>query len=173
MKAERSGAFRKACDGCEMRSRRSFVLRVTGAVALLATADEWVARLGAEGVSDVAASQTDAETASYPVPAKDGVSIDKKEQVILVRYKSKVMAFPLSCPHENTALRWKDGDLRFQCPKHDSKYTPEGVFTSGRATRNMDRFALTRDGAKVVVHLNQWFQSDTQATEWAGAVLAV
>jgi Rieske Fe-S protein len=148
------------------------VLGLTSA-AVVGAADEWTSLLGVQPIGQVSAAQSAADTASYALPVKDGVSIDKKEQVILVRYRNTVMAFPLSCPHENTALRWKDGDLRFQCPKHDSRYTPDGVFTSGRATRNMDRFALTRDGATVVVHLNRWFQSDTQPAEWAAAVLAV
>jgi len=81
------------------------------------------------------------------------------------------MAFNLACPHENTALKWREGDKRFQCPKHDSKYTPEGVFTDGRATRNMDRLAIRRQGVQVIVGLDRLFKSDQNSTEWAAAVV--
>ena len=84
-----------------------------------------------------------------------------------------MIAFNLACPHENTALKWRDGDKRFQCPKHESKYTPEGVFTDGRATRNMDRLAIRRDGMKVIVGLDRLFKSDQNAAEWAAAVVTL
>jgi len=108
---------------------------------------------------------------TYTIPAKDGVSIDKGAQVILVRTAQKVIAFNLACPHENTALKWRDGDKRFQCPKHESKYTPEGVFTDGRATRNMDRLNIRRQGNQVVVGLDRLFRSDQNPAEWAAAVV--
>jgi Rieske Fe-S protein len=82
----------------------------------------------------------------YPLPATDGVTIDRKEQVIIVRYQGHLYAFNLSCPHENTALKWLPKDMRFQCPKHESKYQPNGTFMSGRATRNMDRLAIRKEG---------------------------
>ena len=119
-----------------------------------------------------AAGQAPAER-TYAIPAKDGVSIDKGAQVILVRVAQKVIAFNLACPHENTALKWREGDMRFQCPKHDSKYTPEGLFTDGRATRNMDRLAIRRQGNQVVVGLDRLFRSDQNPAEWAAAVVQI
>ncbi len=109
----------------------------------------------------------------YPVPTEDGVQIDKDQEVILVRWQGSVFAFNLSCPHQHTALRWENGDHQFRCPKHKSRYQPDGGYVSGRATRNMDRFALSRDGGDVVVHVNQLFKSDEEAARWAAAVLAV
>jgi Rieske Fe-S protein len=120
-----------------------------------------------------AAGGEGASERTYAIPTKDGVSIDKSAQVILVRSGQKVIAFNLACPHENTALKWRDGDKRFQCPKHESKYTPEGVFTDGRATRNMDRLAIRRDGMKVIVGLDRLFKSDQNAAEWAAAVVTL
>ena len=117
-----------------------------------------------------AAGQAPSER-TYDIPAKDGVSIDKGAQVILVRMAQRVIAFNLACPHENTALKWRDNDKRFQCPKHESKYTPEGVFTSGRATRNMDRLAIRRQGNQVVVGLDRLFRSDQTPAEWAAAMI--
>ena len=108
---------------------------------------------------------------SFPLPAADGVNIDKATGVILVRYQGKVMAFNLACPHENTALRWKQATGKFECSKHNSRYTPEGKFIDGRATRNMDRLAITRDGANVVVDLSKMIKSDEKPQEWAAAVI--
>jgi len=158
------------CDGCQLRSRRDFI---GGTAALIVWGVMGDGDAAAAPVSEIASVGSSGDTASYPFPDKDGVSIDKREQVIVVRYHGKVMAFPMSCPHENTALRWRQGDLRFQCPKHESKYTPDGTFTSGRATRNMDRFSIKRDGNSLIVEMTKYFQSDKQPAEWASAALAV
>jgi len=163
----------RACGACSRGQRRRFLKQIGGAVAAAAVCEEWSSLFGLSGVVEAAGVQEGAATVSYPLPAQDGVTIDKDEQVILVRWQQKVFAFPLSCPHENTALRWRQGDLRFQCPKHDSKYRPDGTFMSGRATRNMDRFALSRWKDGVVVELDRFYQSDTQPAEWAAAMLSV
>jgi nitrite reductase/ring-hydroxylating ferredoxin subunit len=110
---------------------------------------------------------------SYPIPVADGVSIDKQAQVILVRSQGRAMAFNLSCPHQNAAVRWFEKDHRFQCSKHDSVYSPTGAYTSGRATRNMDRFAVSRAGDSVVVDVDRLFHSDTDPAAWAAAFVAV
>ena len=113
------------------------------------------------------------EEHAYPIPAGDGATIDKENQIILVRFTEKVYAFNLSCPHQNTALHWLAEEGRFQCPKHKSRYQPDGVFISGRATRNMDRFAVRRDGDTIVVDVDKMFRSDRNAAEWAAAVVAL
>jgi nitrite reductase/ring-hydroxylating ferredoxin subunit len=110
---------------------------------------------------------------SYPLPSEDGISIDQDNEVILVRSANRIYAFALACPHENTALRWRQQDQRFQCPRHESKYQPDGAFLSGRATRNMDRFAIRRDGQKVIVNLVRLYRSDQQKAEWDSAVVAL
>jgi nitrite reductase/ring-hydroxylating ferredoxin subunit len=115
------------------------------------------------------------EVVSYAIPAADGAQIDKKHEVILVRWQGAVYAFTLSCPHQNTALRWEEKDKEFACPKHHSRFRPSGDYIedSGRATRNMDRFAITRDGANVRVDLDKMYQADTDTTEWTNAVVKV
>ncbi|MGE3841082.1 MAG: ubiquinol-cytochrome c reductase iron-sulfur subunit [Vicinamibacterales bacterium] len=156
-------------DGCFacVRTRRQFVGLSTTALAALVG-------LPLTGrILEASAVQSNGDQHSYAIPASDGVTIDKATQVILVRQQGKVFVFNLSCPHENTALRWRNGDKRFQCPKHESKYQPDGTFTSGRATRHMDRFAVTRDGSSVVANLAVLYQSDKQPAEWAAAFVAV
>jgi nitrite reductase/ring-hydroxylating ferredoxin subunit len=109
----------------------------------------------------------------YPVPSGDCATIDRQSQVILVRYQGEVYAFALSCPHENAAVKWLPKDNRFQCSKHDSQYRPDGLHTSGRATRNMDRFAVRLDGASIVVDVTHWFQSDKDPAGWAAAAIRI
>jgi len=115
----------------------------------------------------------DATEQRYPIPAADGVSIDRRAQVIVVRYANKMYAMALACPHENAAVKWLPKDNRFQCTKHDSKYRPDGLYIAGRATRNLDRFAIRRDDQSVVVDLNRLIQSDKDPAGWSAATLAV
>lgn len=149
------------CTGCPLASRRQFLSVASGTIgAMLAHAAPIEARAGSA-----------ADEKRYPLPAGDGVSIDRGAEIILVRFHGQVFAFNLACPHENYALRWRDKDLRFQCPEHESRYQPDGTFVDGRATRHMDRFAIRRDGADVVIDLNALYRSDKHATQWAAAVV--
>jgi len=124
-------------------------------------------------VRDGNGSAESASERSYPLAATDGVTIDKEAQVILVRFQGKAYAFNLACPHENTALRWRAQDGRFQCPRHESKYLPDGTFISGRATRHMDRLGIRLAGDRLVVDVSRYFRSDAQPTEWAAAAVAL
>jgi Rieske Fe-S protein len=109
----------------------------------------------------------------YPLPAADSVNIDHAAQLIVARAAGHVYVFSLSCPHQNNAVKWVEKDHRFQCTKHDSQYQPNGVHTSGRATRNMDRYVIRRDGDSIVVDLHRWIQSDKDPAGWAAATIAV
>ena len=115
---------------------------------------------------------TGAERA-FPIPVADSVNIDREISMILVRAQGKVFAFALSCPHEHAAVRWSGKSGRFECTKHDSKYLPDGKYISGRATRNLDRFPIRKDGANVVVNLDAVFRSDLAADGWAAAEVVV
>jgi nitrite reductase/ring-hydroxylating ferredoxin subunit len=110
---------------------------------------------------------------TYAIPAADGAVVDKSNEVIVVRWQDAVYAFALSCPHQNTALKWDDRDHGFQCPKHHSRFEPNGSYIegSGRATRAMDRFAISRDGAGIHVDLDKLYQEDSDNAQWAAAVI--
>jgi nitrite reductase/ring-hydroxylating ferredoxin subunit len=110
---------------------------------------------------------------SYAIPTADGAQIDKDNQVILVRWQNAVYAFGLSCPHQNTALRWDDRNHTFQCPKHHSQFTASGSYIpgSGRATRDMDRLPIQLDGANVSVDVDTVYQQDTDGPRWGAAVV--
>lgn len=162
-------------DDCRVTcaSRRTFITHLSGAVLAALVGVEATARAAEERypVVDMAGIEIAPASKTYPLPSGDGVNIDKSAQVILVRYQGKVIAFNLACPHENTALRWKQGSGKFECPKHNSRYMPDGKFIDGRATRNMDRLHITRDGASVTVDLSKIIKSDEQPAEWAAAVV--
>jgi len=108
-----------------------------------------------------------------PIPAADSVNVDHTAQLIVVRLQGRLYVFALSCPHQNNAVKWLPKDHRLQCTKHDSQYQPDGVHTAGRATRNLDRYVIRRDGDSVVVDLHRWMQSDKDPAGWAAAAITV
>lgn len=155
--------------GCDsMSSRRDFVRNSLGlAIGALATLG---LRHDAAGMTfRFVAGQSVADRVMFRVPDQDGVTIDRSNQVILVRWQGAVYAFALSCPHQNTALRWKENAAQFQCPKHKSKYSPDGVFQSGRATRGMDRYAIMRDGDSLAVDTGSLYRQDEDEAAWNAA----
>jgi nitrite reductase/ring-hydroxylating ferredoxin subunit len=111
------------------------------------------------------------EEVAFPIPAQDSVSIDKAHALILVRHEQSVYAFGLSCPHQKTPLRWQDAEGRFQCPKHKSRFRPDGAFIDGRATRNMDRYRIRRDAGNVMVDLAALYREDENRDDWLAAVV--
>jgi nitrite reductase/ring-hydroxylating ferredoxin subunit len=175
------------CGGCTLRDaldapaameRREF-LRAAGAIVaslgLLGGGARSASAMALPGVARVlGAGARDGRTEKrYAMPAADGVAIDRDNSIILARAAGKVYAFSLSCPHQNTALRWSAEDREFQCPKHKSHYRADGTFIEGRATRDMDRMAIRRDGAAIVVDVDALFQEDEHPKEWAAAFVAL
>ena len=164
------------CSACELPpARRTFLkelsLAAVGALVMAGMPGDLAAM-----VTPTAIKSRNGRSAepSYPVPAEDGVQIDKDNEVILVRWQGTVVAFNLSCPHQNTALKWRDKKHEFECPKHHSRYQPTGAFIAGRATRHMDRFAINRDEhGEVVVHVGHMIKSDADPDAWAKASLRV
>ncbi len=163
------------CEACALAHTRRDFLR-DGAIAALGI----FASLGigsraaaALPVSAARLIRSTRETKTYAIPAADGAQIDNDAQVILVRWEGKVYAFNLSCPHQNTALRWNEGEHRFQCPKHHSQYTPDGTFITGRATRGMDRMPIKRDGNNVVVDIDTIIKQSDDMAAWQAAFIAV
>lgn len=161
------------CEGCQLApDRRAFLrhagLATIGALIMVGVPPGLAAT--PRPVRAMPRKRRDANP-TYPIPSQDGVQIDHTNDVILVRWKNAVYAFNLSCPHQNTALRWNPGDAQFQCPKHHSKYQPDGTFISGRATRSMDRFSLTRVGNEIVVNVNAMHKNDVDRTGWSDAVI--
>lgn len=156
-----------ACAGCS--ARRTFLRQAVTATASLAG----LAMLGPARAIAALEPRRAYAPIKYALPAADGVSIDAANEVILCRHAGEVFAFALSCPHQNTALKVMPKNTGFQCPRHKSKYQPNGTFISGRATRNMDRLLITRDGATITVDPDVAFESDTDAAKWTAASIKV
>lgn len=158
------------CADCSAPGRRQFLREVTAAVAgIMAALSASPGEANALPLSLGTALAAAGDERTYPMPAADGAVVDRDNEVILVRWKGLVFAFALSCPHQHTAVKWLAADSRFQCPKHKSKYQPDGTFMSGRATRNLDRYAIRRQGKSVIVNLARLYRNDKQAASWASA----
>ena len=160
------------CDACDSPGRRDFVQRLSLALAGLAVGlairpD----RLAAFPVAVGSALGRVGDEVRYAIPDADGATIDHDHDTILARYQSKVYLFDLACPHRQAALRWEPEDNQFQCPRHHSRYTPDGVYVSGRATRNMDRFALRREANTVIANVDQGIHADDHPSEWSSAFI--
>ena len=159
------------CGLCPLMDRRGFIrtaaFLTAGATAALSTASPALA------LPTVTPSRVIAAEKAYPIPAVDGVQIDKGEDLILSRTKGKMFAFNLACPHQNTAIKWEQDNNRFQCPKHHSIYTPEGIFVEGRATRGLDRFVVRKDGNSIVVNTDSLLQEDEDGDKWKIAFVPV
>lgn len=152
-------------------SRRAFLQG--GACGLFTLATLGLAADAALLPVTLIAGSGDGSERSYDIPAADGVIIDRKAQVMLVRYGTHVYAMALACPHEQAAVKWLKKDGRFQCTKHDSQYKPDGTYVSGHATRNLDRFPIRRTDAQVVVSIDKVYHSDQHTAAWQAAVVTL
>jgi nitrite reductase/ring-hydroxylating ferredoxin subunit len=168
-----------ACETAECflpASRRQFLRQsmLTVAGALVAAGCSRATAAGMP-IGFANARRAGDNTLTFAVPAADGAQIDKENEVILVRWENSIYAFDLSCPHQNTALKWDGGRSEFECPKHHSEFRPSGEYVpgSGRATRDMDRFAITREPTGVRIYLDKLYRQDHNAAEWAVAVVKV
>ena len=162
------------CTGCPVDPERRELLRAAGAalasLGLLGLLPRSAGAASLRTVRALAPASADGRNEKrYPMPTADGVAIDKDNDVIVARAANKVFAFALSCPHQNTALRWNADDKQFQCPKHKSRYRSDGEFIEGRATRNMDRLAVRKEGTTLVVDVDALIQEDEHPAEWAAA----
>jgi nitrite reductase/ring-hydroxylating ferredoxin subunit len=164
-----------SASNCPLRlDRRTFLrtasLAVAGSLvaAGLAPSDAF-----AGAVHDLTALASGGMERSYPVPATDGVWVDRDGNVAVARVGTHLFAFSLECPHRGRTLQWIPLEQRFYCAKHKARFTSDGAHASGRRTTELDRFAIRRTSAGVVVQLDQAFASDTNPSAWAAAELSL
>ena len=159
------------CETCPLDraiERRDFLRDALFAIGALSALTLSPSAAAALPVAEIRGAGSRADKA-YPFPTADGVFIDRDESVIVARFAGKVFAFSLACPHQNTAIRWDERNTRFQCPKHKSRYRPDGTFIEGRATRGLDRFAVRREADRLMVNFDLLYREDENAAEWARA----
>lgn len=163
-----------ACSGCALVDRRDFLRSATTmAAAALVALGASPARAAAAPIGFISDLGGGREDKTYPIPAADGTQIDKSNETIITRWQGKVYVFNLACPHQNTALKWWDKDHQFECPKHHSRFTPDGTYIkdSGRATRGLDRFDVRKQGDTIVVNLDKLYQEDDDEALWKTAFI--
>lgn len=155
------------------QTRRGFLHGAGCAVGALAAMHIFGSDVTAITIDETTGQPVGPNERSYPIPQTDGASVDHEAQVILARAQGKVFAFALSCPHQNAAVKWITLDRRFRCTKHESQYQPDGTYTSGRATRNLDRFPIRRQATNVLVDITKVYQSDRDPAGWAAACVTL
>lgn len=157
---------------CGLLDRRLFLRRAAVAVGAALMLDGLAASDAlAESVRAMTPLAKGARTRTYAIPAVDGVSVDTADGVALARWKGKLYAFSLECPHKGADLQWREGEQQLYCPKHKARFSPDGAHVSGRMTRDLDRFGLVRQGPNVVLALDQRLSSN--AAGWTAAVLTL
>jgi nitrite reductase/ring-hydroxylating ferredoxin subunit len=109
----------------------------------------------------------------YMLPAGDGVQVDEGNDVILVRWQGRAYAFSAKCPHRGARLEWRAVESRVYCPKHKARFRADGAHDSGRASRDLDRYDVRRDGSSLVIRLDVLRRADTDPAGWAAAVVAL
>jgi nitrite reductase/ring-hydroxylating ferredoxin subunit len=159
-----------ACGSCV--GRRDFVLKGLGALVAAAVMGTLPRSLAAQPIRWIQGTGS-GSARRYPVPTEDGVHVDRAAGIIVVRYQGDLAAFSLACPHQHAMLKWLPSDDVFECTKHHSKYSPMGVYIKGRATRNMDRLAISVVGDQLVVDPGTLYKSDKDPSGWAAAVIQV
>jgi len=161
------------CDGgCELEpsggsDRRTFLKEGLMAVAALTAVAGASVPLEAmtRGYVVGATAGTELATISYPIPTTDGATIDRANQVILVRYQGMVHALARECPHKGTMVDWQPAQNRLYCPKHKSTFTANGTRIQGKSPRSMDRHPIRLEGGKLVVDTATVIEGD--GANWA------
>lgn len=168
------------CAGCEhaprlghdgsKATRRDFVRGAATTLAgFFAAAGLAHAELAALPFGSGTGNRSHDGSVTYPLPGGDGVTIDRDNEIILVRWRAHLYAFAVSCPHQRTMLKWRENESQFQCTKHKSKYQPDGTFISGRATRGMDRYPVRIAGGSVSVDTSSAILQDEDEAAWEAA----
>ena len=169
------GPENKACHECPaaMATRRIFLrnaaMAVVGALSLTAAASTAEGLLSS--MTETQPLDAAGDLRSYAIPPGDGIAIDAANDVILARWQNRAYAFSLRCPHRGTRLEWLANEERVFCPKHKARFQPDGVHESGRRSRELDRYAISRSGSALLVDLTALRRSDIEPDAWKAAVV--
>ncbi len=109
----------------------------------------------------------------HDIPSTDSISVDVGNDLILARWQARVYAFSLKCPHRGTRLEWHADEQRIFCPKHKARFKPDGAHDTGRQSRDLDRYAIARQGGSVAVDLGTVLRADADTKAWSAAVVSM
>jgi nitrite reductase/ring-hydroxylating ferredoxin subunit len=107
----------------------------------------------------------------YRIPEADGVLVDRALDIGIVRSQGVVYALNLACPHQGASVTWRRDQKRFICPSHGAAFRADGGLAGGPTNRNLDRFAVRRDGTRIAVDVDRLLRSDQDKAEWAKALV--
>ena len=163
------------CNDCPAAalSRRAFLrdLGVAAGAAIAATAIMAPGAAFAQTVAEIAPLARRKVELSYAFPRGDGVLVDDANNVMLARWQGRAYAFSIRCPHKGARLEWRGNEGRVFCPKHKARFAPDGAHVSGRGSRALDRYALRRSGAQLIVDTSRVLRADRDAAEWSRATV--
>lgn len=110
--------------------------------------------------------------------AKDGVydKLVKEKQIVLTQKGGKLYALTAICTHKKYLVKVKDG--QFFCPKHSSRFTPDGAPTPkpngkiGAAKKPLTHYTISLDDKKHVI-VDTGKPIDAAQAETAGGFVKV
>lgn len=158
-----------SCDGGCDAGRRDFLRGTSLALALLFTVGARQLSAAQLVVREITGEDAGGARVRYPLPATDGVVIDRERDILLTRWDGRLYAFSMICPHQRAAVKWVESGSYFQCTKHKSRYAGDGAYVSGRATRSLDRFAVEVAGGDVSVDTDRLLRQDRDGEAWRAA----
>jgi nitrite reductase/ring-hydroxylating ferredoxin subunit len=167
------------CGGCELAaaSRRAFIREMAlAAVGMLAVSALRPAEAMADGATTIAplagGSGSGRLQRKYALPTSDSIQVDVNNDVIIARWEDRVYAFSTKCPHKGATLKWLDDEQKIFCPKHKARFGRDGAHLSGRGTRALHRYDISREGNSMVVNLDVELREDSHAA-WKAAVIVL
>jgi nitrite reductase/ring-hydroxylating ferredoxin subunit len=166
------------CGGCELAaaSRRAFIREMAmAAVGMLAVSALRPAEAlaGSAMVVEPLGSGSGRLQRKYALPTSDVIQVDVDNEVIIARWQDRVYAFSTRCPHKGATLRWLDDEQKIFCPKHKARFGRDGAHLSGRGTRALHRYDISREGNSIVVNLETELREDADAAAWKAAVIVL
>jgi Rieske Fe-S protein len=82
----------------------------------------------------------------------NGWSLAREERDVFVLPGGRVVS--AVCPHEQCEVAWSTQSREFQCPCHDSRFSPEGKVLSGPAVRDLDELSSRVENDLIQVRLD-------------------
>jgi nitrite reductase/ring-hydroxylating ferredoxin subunit len=154
--------------------RRAFLREVGLAVVATFAATAFASPAAAlASVSETGPTRAAGRNLIYPIPPGDAISVDSANDVIIARWQNRVCAFSIKCPHRGSRLEWRPAENRVFCPKHKARFQPDGSHDSGRESRDLDRYDVSRQGNSLVVNPDALRRADLDAAEWKAAVIVL